>query len=259
MNSKVKVVSGPDFSHLSFLVVDALPFIRHLVQGMLERMQAARILQASSGEEALERLRDGPDPMDCVISDWSMGPLGGLQLLQAIRSGAAGPTPPATPFIMLTGYGDEPVVRAARALDVSGYLIKPVSFGKLAKAVDTAVTRTVAPRPAESYREVVEIHVPEKAAKAPAGGRRAATLRPAEKTPARPAEPPAPAGLEVRLSDLAQMGPGTMLAQDVHSADGMLLLARGQLLDAGIVGLLKRVVDAEGNNDVKVRVTLAAR
>ena len=63
----------------------------------------------------------------------------------------------------------------------------------------------------------------------------------------------------MRLSDLAQMGPGTMLAQDVHSADGMLLLARGQLLDAGIVGLLKRVVDAEGNNDVKVRVTLAAR
>jgi len=76
-------------------------------------------VSASSGREALARVRDGTP--DLILLDLEMPDLDGWAVLAALR---ANPALAATPVILLTGFsGRDYVVRAAR-FGVRGYLLK---------------------------------------------------------------------------------------------------------------------------------------
>ena len=89
-----------------------------------------------SGTEAADAL--GKTRCDCIISDWNMAPVGGLELLQKVRSAQAPRTPADICFILLTGHADANVVNVAINLDVNAYLVKPVSYEKLIQSIDHA-------------------------------------------------------------------------------------------------------------------------
>ena len=99
-----------DYSAHQFLIVDDKQFLRNLIQGMLVRCQGRDILQAADGAAATTILTEPDCQIDCVLCDWNMEPVNGLELLRSIRAGQLENTPRNLCFILLTGYGDESVV-----------------------------------------------------------------------------------------------------------------------------------------------------
>lgn len=90
------------------------------------------VVTVEDGDTAVSRLKK--EPVDVVISDLRMPGLDGLQLLEWVHKRT-----PDTPFILLTGYGNEEVERQARQLGVYEYLNKPISPEALSAVVTTAI------------------------------------------------------------------------------------------------------------------------
>lgn len=135
------VVPKLDFTQVSFVVVDDEPAVVKLITALLKNVGAKKIHQAHSAVSTLNILADHNEKVNCVISDHSMEPLTGLELLQKIRVGTNPGISRNLRFLMLTGHGDKEVVTTALTLDVDGYMIKPVSQGNLISSVERAFAR----------------------------------------------------------------------------------------------------------------------
>ncbi len=152
--------SGKDYSAHRFLIADDKQFLRNLIQNMLVRCHAGDIRHAKDGASAIEALAEADGDIDCVLCDWNMEPINGLELLRSIRAGNVEHTPRDLCFVMLTGYGDESVVKAAMDLDINGYVVKPVSMDRLLQAIDAAFARSVTLKPKELYQSKGTIVLP---------------------------------------------------------------------------------------------------
>jgi DNA-binding NtrC family response regulator len=97
------------------------------------RQNGFDVVTAADGAGAVARLEDDKG-VDVVISDLKMPGLDGLQLLEWVHD-----RKPDTPFILLTGYGNEEIERKARALGAFDYLNKPISPEALSAVVTGAL------------------------------------------------------------------------------------------------------------------------
>lgn len=130
-----------DLRSLSFVIVDDEIAILNLIGGLLVNAGAKKVHKCKSAQEAQNILTDPSVSIDCIISDHGMQPVTGLELLQKIRAGNNLGVSRNLRFVMLTGHGDEEVVRTALALDVDAYVMKPVSQGGLIAAIERAFAR----------------------------------------------------------------------------------------------------------------------
>jgi CheY-like chemotaxis protein len=140
-----------DFSTKRFLVVDDIPEMTETVIRMLRHYGASQFFRSTTVEEALA-IAAREKGLDCIISDFNMTPLTGLQFLRIVRTGVQAGIPRDQRFILLTGHGEAEVVRTAMALDVSGYIVKPVSLKMLLQAVERAFSRPIALKAASAYQ-----------------------------------------------------------------------------------------------------------
>jgi two-component system chemotaxis response regulator CheY len=260
------VPSVDDYSRLKFLIVDDSAFVRTIVQTMLLKNRAKYITHAASGKEALQAL--GKTKCDCIISDWNMAPIGGLELLQKVRAAQAPRTPADICFILLTGHADANVVNVAISLDVNAYLVKPVSYEKLTQSITTAMQRKWRIKGPKFYESVqgVEIAPPMKAE----AGRIAPWVTWIMKSPKR-------VQLEERLAQvraevekthkddgnkprevrnrrqalLDKVPPGSVLAEDIYGEHGKLLISAGVRLNQNVIGRLQEITRDSGD-DVKL-------
>ncbi len=88
-------------------------------------------------EQAIERLRE--ESFDCVVSDYDMPRMDGLEFLEAVRD-----ENPELPFILFTGKGSEEIASEAIASGVTGYLQKEGNvehYTVLANRIINAVTQ----------------------------------------------------------------------------------------------------------------------
>lgn len=143
-----------DISRLSFLVADDDPAMLEIIAAALAKFGVAWIRRCSSGAEAAAALADRNYTCHCIISDYSMAPVSGLQLLQSIRTGRFDHVRRETAFIMVTVSGKEQVVRAALALDVGAYVVKPVTPDGLMKAIERTFAKLFMAKPPETYAAV---------------------------------------------------------------------------------------------------------
>jgi DNA-binding NarL/FixJ family response regulator len=251
-----------DFSDHGFLVADDKAFLREMIQSMLVRCRARKIEYASNGAEAMKVLADVPETIDCVLCDWNMEPVDGLEVLRSIRAGRVHNTPRDLRVIMLTGHADEHVVRTALAMDANGYVVKPVSMIKLVDAVSRAFAKALNPKPAAAYETIGIVDLP---------GGTPATLakrippwvlwsamrrgeqrkwaerlehirRDAPKQPAHQKDKKRPVVNRQRM-DLASIPVGRVLAEDIFSEEGHLLLAMGTVLTESLLGRLRELAD----------------
>jgi len=149
-----------DFSSHRFLVADDKRFVRSIIHRMLSQCRAGSITHASNGAEAIRVLAESDEIFDCVLCDWNMEPVDGLELLRSIRTGSIHRTPRDLCVVLLTGHSDEHLVKSALAFDANGYVVKPVSLVKLADAIESAFARPVEIKPAAEYQSMELVDLP---------------------------------------------------------------------------------------------------
>ena len=106
------------------LIVDDSAVMRKVVERALRQagMDLSDVLQAGNGQEALQALRDDTGSLDLILSDINMPVMSGLEFLEQRRAeGLAA----ATPVVMITTEGSEPIVLRALAAGARGYICKP--------------------------------------------------------------------------------------------------------------------------------------
>lgn len=112
------------------LVVDDNHTAATVLSEMLQSM-GFHVDQAYSGLEALETLRQATQqqkPYGLLLLDWHMPGMDGVELAGHIRSMGLAEIPQ---MLMVTAYGREDVMRAARAQGIEAVLIKPVNASVL--------------------------------------------------------------------------------------------------------------------------------
>lgn len=136
---------------ISVLYVDDDPDFAKLVQTVLERKnERIAVVTETSASSGLER-SDGNHPrIDCIVSDYDMPEMTGLELLERVRKRR-----PETPFILLTGKGSETIASEAISAGVTDYFQKKPGvehYELLAKRIVNAVEQERAKRTAERTR-----------------------------------------------------------------------------------------------------------
>lgn len=115
------------------LLVDDHAVVREGLRLLLEMLLKMRVIEASSGAEALSVL--GSEHVDVVLLDARMPEQDGIWTLGRIRE-----THPAMPVLMLSTYDTEDYVDESLSGGAVGYVLKEASSQQLTEAIDTALS-----------------------------------------------------------------------------------------------------------------------
>ncbi len=196
------------------MVADDEMFTRFIIEEILQGLGKPKVLTARDGVEA-EAALSGPDAgrVRLATLDFNMPNRNGLEVLKSLRCGRLG-APRGTPVIMITGMDDLTLAGAALALDVDAFLHKPVSSSDLFYhlAVMDAPDREC--KSVEAY-EAIPIDMVAEAMPADSGD--------------------VSALVRVELRDLTA---GMVLARDIGTPNGALLVARGTQITNRMARLL---------------------
>ncbi|RXZ43486.1 response regulator transcription factor [Crenobacter cavernae] len=217
-----------DYSKLSILVVDDQTLVRSLLAQLLKGLGFAvdHVHQAVDGLSALRSLN--VRAVDVVLCDISMLPLNGLDLLKELRMGRPLATPSNVPFIFLSGHAERHNVELAAGLDADGFVVKPPKPVDIEKALGFALTR---PRPApDPFRYT---HIATGSEYDRSHGFRLGVIGPALVLAD-------DACFErARPQSLSDVGQDALLAEDLVSPTGRLLLRRGKRITAAQLAALR--------------------
>ncbi|MGB6428143.1 MAG: response regulator [Methyloceanibacter sp.] len=119
-----------DTSMPVLVVDDYTPMIR-IIGNLLRQLGFANIDEAGDGSAALEKMRQ--KHYGLVISDWSIEPMTGYELLREVR---ADDELSLTPFIMVTAESKTENVIAARKAGVNNCIVKPFNAQTLKAKID---------------------------------------------------------------------------------------------------------------------------
>jgi CheY-like chemotaxis protein/putative methionine-R-sulfoxide reductase with GAF domain len=139
---------------ISVLHVDDDPAMVDLTATYLGRVRDdIEVRTATSGREALETIET--ERVDCVVSDYDMPTMNGLDLLEAVRE-----FDPDLPFVLFTGKGSEEIASEAISAGVTDYLQKGTGTERyeiLANRVANAVSQFDAERLARQHARVNDV------------------------------------------------------------------------------------------------------
>lgn len=118
--------------------------------------QSLKITSTTYPEEAILMLQERP--FDCLVSDYKMPQMSGIELAKKIKKTFG------IPFIIYTGRGSEEVAEAAFAVGIDDYVRKefdPSHYQVLAKRIRTAVEKYLAEeelkKSEDRWRSIVEL------------------------------------------------------------------------------------------------------
>ena len=116
----------------SFFVIDDDSILRTLIRGILTDAGLEHAGSASTGEEGIQGCQDKTP--DLVLLDINLPGSDGIDVLATLRQLRKPPK-----VIMVSAEATLPRVKAATALGVDGFIVKPFSAGKLIEAVENAL------------------------------------------------------------------------------------------------------------------------
>jgi len=117
------------------LVVDDHGTMICILRNLLKQIGFEDIDAAVDGSAALTKMRD--KKYGLIISDWSMTPMTGRELLRRLR---ADPALSQTPFIMVTPETKTENVTAAKQAGVDGYILKPFNARTLQNKIQAVLS-----------------------------------------------------------------------------------------------------------------------
>jgi len=125
---------------ITVFLVDEDPDILEVTATFLERADdEIEVATYTSATEALQEIRSDPDVADCIISDYTMPELSGVDLLQAVRE-----IDPEMPFFVFTGREREDIEAELDAESFTGYVKKGAGtdqYGQLAVEIRDALEK----------------------------------------------------------------------------------------------------------------------
>ncbi|MGZ5788650.1 MAG: EAL domain-containing protein [Burkholderiaceae bacterium] len=110
-------------SSIKVLVVEDDAFTRKLIFQVLRDLGYMNLEEADSAISAISMLE--AKPFDLIITDINMPKMNGLQLVQGIRTGKTG-AKANTRIVVLTSFSQTEILASALALDINGFLVKPI-------------------------------------------------------------------------------------------------------------------------------------
>ena len=135
------------------LHVDDDPAVLDLTAAFFDRELdwAVTAVTETSVEAALDRL--STEPFDCIVSDYDMPEMDGLDFFDALRDCGVD-----VPFILYTGKGSEDIASQALNAGVTGYFQKggPEQQRRLANRVGQAIEESRTQAVADRYSTVME-------------------------------------------------------------------------------------------------------
>jgi len=119
----------------SILIVEDEADLRELMRYNLEA-EGFRVATAESGDEAVERIRDGVP--DLILLDWMLPGLSGIELCRRWRGREETAR---TPIIMITARGEEDERVRGLATGADDYVVKPFSVPELHARISALLRR----------------------------------------------------------------------------------------------------------------------
>ncbi|MBI2544557.1 MAG: response regulator [Candidatus Rokubacteria bacterium] len=113
---------------MRILVVDDEPIVAGLIAEGLRNEGYGDVVIANSGEQGLQVIEG--DPPDVVFLDITMPGMDGIEVLRRIRERS-----PDLPVIILSGWGTDRQLEAARQLGVTDVLQKPTPLKNLSQTL----------------------------------------------------------------------------------------------------------------------------
>jgi PAS domain S-box-containing protein len=113
-----------DLSSFTILVVEDQEFQRRTTLRLLKDLGAVKLLEATNGQEALERLSERGAPVDIIICDIIMPEMDGYELCRCIR---ANENTRDIPVILLTALSNKQDLVEALACGADSFITKPYS------------------------------------------------------------------------------------------------------------------------------------
>ncbi|MCB5411255.1 response regulator [Pseudogemmobacter faecipullorum] len=133
---QLKTAPHPALRPLRFLSVDDNPASRQLVQDIFAQwsMQADTTASGAEALTLLEAASSEGRPYDCVLIDWKMPDMDGLETVRAISASKYLSKLPR--MVLVTAYGSEVLTGEIEAAGVCGYLPKPLEPQALIATLD---------------------------------------------------------------------------------------------------------------------------
>jgi CheY-like chemotaxis protein len=242
------------------LVADDDPFQRRLVRHTLNSIGYKDIEEADSGLAALKMVKSADYSL--IFTDVEMPGINGLELLRQIRCGKTR-TPRDTRTVIFTSFSNMTVLRAALALDVNGFLAKPLKTGSLLDNIRKAMNETLHLKPENDYQsintDISEVNTapstpkphiitasPRSTAKISTPIKQkpdetaTATITPQGRSDVDSKAEEQPPDGAVKIS-LLQLKPGLIIMKNVMAQDGTLLLAAGSALSQLVINRLQEL------------------
>jgi two-component system chemotaxis response regulator CheY len=124
---------------MNILIVDDFSIMRRIIKNLLLELGFNNTQEADDGTTALPILQNGN--IDCLITDWNLSGMTGIELLKVIR---ADEKLADLPVLMVTAESNrEHIIEAAQA-GVNGYIVKPFTTLTLKEKIEKILERVEA-------------------------------------------------------------------------------------------------------------------
>ncbi len=123
-----------NYTDIRVLVVDDMHAMRTILKALLKNMGIEQVIEASDGVAALEILRR--NKIDIILSDWNMPRMTGIELLREVRQDAMLKE---LPFVMISAEATGENIAQAIRLQVTQYLIKPITADQLEQKIGAII------------------------------------------------------------------------------------------------------------------------
>lgn len=131
-----------------FIVIDDFATMRKIIHNFLTELGFSHIDEADDGKNALPMIEmsvNNGQPYACIISDWNMTEMHGIDLL---RNCKANDKLKEIPFIIVTAEGEAKQIMEASKAGASEYIVKPFNCHtlneKLQKVYNKHFSKTAA-------------------------------------------------------------------------------------------------------------------
>lgn len=227
-SAPVSSKSAQDQTGKNILVVDDDDFTRKILVRILEDFGFAKVMDTDSAQSAIKLLES--NTFDLIITDVDMPGMNGMEFVQLIRSGKAHAKHD-TRIVVVSSFSQTEVLGSAFALDINGFLVKPIIPAVVYEKVVRALSERLHLRAPMAYSAVkTELGRLPSSDRRPVKNHDGAAITIGERKDVEGKSYNKRENLAQLHLSLHRLHPGMILRENVHLKDGTLILSAGHIL-----------------------------